>query len=41
MDAGAPVARHELLDYEWIALGILKDEREQINREDLKERGKD
>jgi len=41
MDAGAPVGRHELLDYEWIAIGALKDEREQISIEERKEKGRD
>ncbi len=33
LDAGCPVGRHELTDPEWIAMGILKAERQRLIRE--------
>lgn len=36
MDAGCPVGRHEIKHTEWIAIGVLKNEREKITVEKTK-----
>ena len=33
MNAGCPIGRDELLDPEWIALGVIRDEQDIISRE--------
>lgn len=40
VDAGCPVGRHELLDREWIALGIIKAERIKAWEQEQEEKRK-
>ena len=39
-DAGCPIMRHELTNFQWQMLGVLKNEREKITIEAAKENSK-
>jgi hypothetical protein len=39
LDVGCPVERNELTDEEWIMIGLLKEERAKIAREEAKGNG--
>lgn len=36
IDAGCPVERHELTNYEWLALGEIKKERDRLSMEEAR-----
>lgn len=38
MEGGCPVDRHELLDSEWKAIGLVKAECERLAHEEVKEK---
>lgn len=37
-DAGCPIERHELTNFEWQALGVIKAERERVMAEEAKKK---